>query len=58
MDGFIEGSFRAGAFDYIVGADSAGELFYHLDGILLGDVDDAVRAEFLADREAFVARSR
>ena len=29
-----------------------------IDGVFFGDIDDAVRAQFLADRQALVARSR
>ena len=57
VDGLIDGGFGTGTLDHIIRADPAGELFDHIDRILLGDIDDAVRAQLLADREALVARS-
>jgi hypothetical protein len=58
MDGLIDRRFVAGAFDHIVGADAAGKLPDDLDGILVVDIDDTISAEFLADRQPSVARSR
>src|SRR6201991_3065354 len=58
MNGLIDGGFGAGALDHIIGADPAGELLDHVDRVLVGDVDDAVRAQLLANGKAAVARSR
>ena len=58
VDGLIDRRLGARAFDDIVRADPAGELLDDLDGVLIVDIDDAVGAEFLADREPPVARSR
>src|SRR5205807_3159087 len=41
-DGLVDGCFRAGAFDHIIRADPAGELFYDTDRILVVDIDDAI----------------
>ena len=58
VDGLVDGRFRAGAFDHIVGADPAGELLDDIYRVLVTDIDDAVGAQFLADCKSLVARSR
>src|SRR5438309_1648887 len=51
-DGLVDGCLRASAFDHIVRTDPAGELLYDTDRIFVVDIDDAIRTQFLADREA------
>jgi len=58
MNGLIDGGFGAGALDHIIRADPAGELPDDVERVFFGDVDDAVRAELLAYREAAVAGAR
>src|SRR4029078_6362065 len=57
VDGLMNRSLGTSKFNDIVRANAAGELFDHLDGILVVDIDGAVGAELLADRKASVARS-
>ncbi len=57
MNGLIDGGFGAGALDHIIRADPAGELPYHFDRVFFSDIDHAIRAELLADRQALVACS-
>ena len=57
VNGLVDRRFRAGAFNHIVGADPAGELPDDVDRVLVADIDDAVGAQFLADRKPLVAGS-
>jgi hypothetical protein len=57
-DSLLDRGLGAGTFDDIIGTDSAGELLDDGNGIFLVDIDDAVRAQLLADGKALVARSR
>ena len=58
VNGLIDRRLGTGAFHDIVGANSAGEPFDDLDGILVIDIDGTIGTEVLANREPLAACSR
>ena len=53
----IDGPFGAGTFHHVIRADPAGELSDNLDRVFPRDIDGAVRAQLVPDREPRIPRA-